>query len=55
MELLTTKETAAILKISTKSLYRLFTENKMQYIKVGRQIRVSYNSLEQYINANTQA
>lgn len=53
MELLTTKETAAILRVSIKTLYRLLNAEQLEYIKVGDQIRVTRPALEQYITANT--
>lgn len=53
MELLTTKETAAALKISVKTLYRLFSAEKLEHVKVGDQIRVPRHALDQYITAHT--
>lgn len=53
MEMFTTKETAAILKISVKTLYRLLYAKKLEYVKIGDQIRVTRPALDQFIKKNT--
>lgn len=53
MELLTTKEAAAVLKVSTNTLYRLFNNGKLERTQVGNQLRVTRQALEQYISRNT--
>lgn len=53
MELLTTKETAAVLKVSINTLYRLFNDGKLEHVQVGNQLRVTRHALDQYISRNT--
>lgn len=53
MELYTIKEAAAILKVSTKTVYRLIQSMKLENVKVGSQTRITLQGLQQYISTNT--
>lgn len=50
--LLTVKEVAALLKLSTRSVRRRIAEKVLPCIRIGRSIRVSKQDLDRYIAAN---
>ncbi len=47
---LTVKETADFLRISEKHTYKLISNNKIPYIKLGRKILVDKNSLIEHLH-----
>lgn len=51
-ETYTVKEIAGILEISTKSAYSLVNENFFSFVKVGRVIRISKKSFDNWLNSD---
>lgn len=47
--LLTAEEAAAILRISTKTLYRLRDAGKLNAVKIGRSLRYRESDLKRYM------
>lgn len=46
---LTAKETAQILRVSVKTVYKLIKENKLPAVKVGRELRIAKSLLAEYL------
>ena len=46
---LNVKETAQILRVSTKTVYKLIAEGKLPAVKVGRENRIAKSELIQYL------
>lgn len=46
---LTVPEVAEILRVCTKTVYKLIKGNKIPYVKIGREIRVSKGRLIEYL------
>lgn len=51
-ETYTVKEIAGILEISTKSAYSLVNERFFSFVKVGRVIRISKKSFDNWLNSD---
>lgn len=51
-ETYTVKEIAGILEISTKSAYSLVNEHFFSFVKVGRVIRISKKSFDNWLNSD---
>lgn len=49
-ETYTIKEIAKILNISNKSAYSLVHENVFSHVRIGRTIRISKKSFDQWLN-----
>ncbi|HGZ4935182.1 helix-turn-helix domain-containing protein [Enterococcus faecalis] len=54
-ETYTIKEVAELLSISNKTAYKLIKENRFAFVRIGRVIRVSKKSFDNWLNnvANT--
>ena len=50
MQYLTPKDVQRILKISKNNVYALFKSEDFPAVKIGKQFRVSEESLEKYLN-----
>ena len=48
----TRKETAELLKIGLRTLDKLLHKGELAYYRIGRQIRIPYESIEQLLEAN---
>ena len=46
---LTVPEVAEILRVCTKTVYKLIKEDSIPYVKIGREIRVSKGRLIEYL------
>lgn len=51
-ELLRARQVMALLQISLRTLRRLTSEGKVEFIRVGRSIRFSPSAVERYIEEN---
>jgi len=49
--LMTVAETAAFLSVSTKTVRRLIAQGALDYVKIGRSIRLRREVIEGYISA----
>lgn len=52
---LNVKETAQILRVSTKTLYKLIAEGKLPAVKVGRENRIAKSELIKYLRQGGKA
>lgn len=52
--LLTVSESAAVLNVSTKTVYRLMASGQLAWVQVGAHRRVTASAIEQFIEASTQ-
>ena len=52
-DLLTAKEVAGILRVSTKTIYALIAAGKLASVRVGRVIRVPRTALDQFLSIAT--
>lgn len=50
IKLLTVYEVADLLKVHFNTVYELVRENKIRYVRIGRQIRISEEALSEFIN-----
>jgi excisionase family DNA binding protein len=48
----TRKETAELLKIGLRTLDKLIQKRELAYYRIGRQIRIPYESIEEFLEAN---
>lgn len=48
-ELLTVRETAALLKLAPKTIYALLWGRKLAYVKIGRRVRIPQTQLEHFL------
>jgi excisionase family DNA binding protein len=53
LDLLTAKEVAGILRVSTKTIYALIAAGKLASVRVGRVIRVPRSALDQFLSIAT--
>ena len=53
IQLLTGKEVAQILRVSRAYAYRLMKQGSIPTIKIGRTVRVRYESLLEFIQENS--
>ena len=51
---LTAEETAQLLRINVKTVYKLIREGSLPSVKVGRSFRISKTELVRYIDGNYQ-
>lgn len=49
MNLLTTKETADMLKVSTRTVCRLVKRGELKCARVGKQMRFTFKEIQKYI------
>ena len=52
-ELLTVREVAAAMRVSTMTVYRLIRDNALPVIRVGKHFRIRARDLEHYLEAHT--
>ena len=52
-DILTVGEVAKLLKVSTKTIYRLIDEKTLKASKVGSSWRVKKSDIDDYLNNNT--
>ena len=52
-DILTLEEVAELLKVSTKTLYRLINEKKLKASKLGRSWRITKSSIYEYLEKNS--
>ncbi|MFZ4515168.1 MAG: helix-turn-helix domain-containing protein [Acidimicrobiia bacterium] len=51
--LLTAREVAAALRVSTMTVYRMVDAGALHAVRVGRQLRISAASFDQYLAQHT--
>lgn len=51
MNMLSIKDVAEVLRISTKTVYRLINQGAMQPVKIGRVTRIEDTDLQDYIQS----
>lgn len=51
-ELMTLKEVAAMLKVTTKTLYKLRGQGQIAFTKIGGATRISLDELERFLATN---
>lgn len=54
IKLYTTKEVQDILKVTQRTMYRYIKAGKIQVIKLGREYRISQESLEAFLAERTE-
>ena len=54
-DLLTVKELAAELRISTSNIYKLVENMEIPYIRIGTQIRFTREDISEWVMINTKA
>lgn len=52
-KLLTLKEAASLLGISTTFPRRLISERRIRFVRVGRHVRIPESALVEYVNGRT--
>jgi len=50
LDLLTTKEAAAFLRLSPSAIYKLRTEGKIPFVQLGKKVFFKKESLVEYVN-----
>ncbi len=53
IKLMTVNEACEILKVSRPTLYKLIVENNLTAKKIGNHWRITYESIENFINEDT--
>lgn len=53
-ELLTVREVAATIRVSTMTVYRLIKDDALPVIRVGKHFRVRARDLDHYLEAHTE-
>ena len=52
-DILTIEEAAELLKLSTKTIYRMVRENKLKASKIGRVWRIKKSDIDDYLSQNS--
>jgi excisionase family DNA binding protein len=55
VDLLIVGEVADCLRVSSRTVYRLCQEGRLRFVRVGREVRVFAESLDEYVQAQTNA
>lgn len=53
LKLLTVYEVADLLRVHFNTVYELVRQNKIKYVKIGIQIRISEKALSEFMEGNT--